>query len=212
MRPADGRWRLVGTAWSVDPPQPSGLPTVSPAGNATFVHERSWLSRAGIAGALLHVKALVARGVAQTGTGQRPRRFRRVFIADVMGIGTGRVAFEVQKSRQVLREYERRRRRHAAAGMPRRCAGRQVPPGTGPAPPLFTVTDWLADPRVIVTGRTIAVNHGGAVAGRLVPVARCGASTGAAVETMRLLCPMCGDLREVVRPDGCAGPVRADYR
>ena len=72
-----------------------------------------------------------------------------------MGIRDGaRVAFEVQKSRQVLREYERRQATYAAAGVRRRGWSPKVPPGYQAAEhlPLFTVTDWLADPRVIVTG------------------------------------------------------------
>ena len=176
--------------------QPSGVPGSEPdtsCMNATVAHAPESQEH-------LHLKALVARAVAQAGWSAATEVPGEGFIADVMGIRDGASGLrgaEVPAGAAGVRasagDVCGRRRTGGVAG-------RQGPARYQAAEhlPLFTVTDWLADPRVIVTGRTIAVNRlvGQLLAGScrwrdVVP------STGAAVETMRLLCPMCGDLREV---------------
>ena len=198
----EGAWsRLRGRSILLQPCGHPAFPRVSRLGTRHFVHERSCGSHAPESQEHLHVKAVVARAAAQAGWSAATEVPGEGFVADVMAERDGaRVAFEVQKSRQVLREYERRQATYAAAGVRAVWLVAKVPPGYQAAEhlPLFTVTDWLADPRVVVTGRTIAVNRlvGQLLAGScrwrdVVP------SAGAVVETVRLLCPMCGDLREV---------------
>jgi hypothetical protein len=109
------------------------------------------------------------------------------------------VAFEVQKSRQVLREYERRQATYEAAGI--RCVWlvESVPAGYQATEqlPMFKVEDWLSSPRAVVAGRSIALSK--LVAHLLAGSCRWRTeipSRGGIVELVSLLCPVCGTMRE----------------
>lgn len=178
-----------------------GFGRTSPLGTQHFVHVRDSGCGHAESAEHLHLKACVARSVAAAGWAACTEAPGPGFVADVLAArGSSRVAFEVQRSRQVLREYERRQARYAEAGI--RCVWlvKDVPAGheSGPDLPLFTVSRWDDEPEVVVSGRSMAVSE-------LVPALLCGrcrwrpsvTSMRALRETMQFLCPMCGTRREV---------------
>lgn len=196
------RWaQFRGKAILLQPCGHSGFPRVSSSGTQHFVHARNCDCHHCESPEHLAVKAAVARAVSAAGWSAATEVAGPGFIADVLARrGSARVAFEVQKSRQVLREYERRQATYAAAGI--RCVWLvdAVPAGhqAGPHLPLFVVRDWLTQPRCIVTGRgvEVAVLVGALLAGtcRWQDTV---AGGRAAIETLQLMCPMCGTRREV---------------
>lgn len=192
---------LRGKAIVLQPCGHPAFPRVSRLGTRHFVHERDCGSHRPESAEHLYVKAAVASSVTEAGWSAATEVPGRGFVADVLARrGDMRVAFEVQKSRQVLREYERRQATYAAAGI--RCVWlvAAVPAGYQAEErlPLFTVGDWLGDPRAVVAGRTVGlsqlVDHLLAGSCRWREHVVCSSST---VEILRLLCPMCGNLRDV---------------
>lgn len=192
---------LRGKAIVLQPCGHPGFPRVSRLGTRHFVHERDCGSHRPESTEHLYVKAAVAGAVAETGWSAGTEVPGPGFVADVLARrGDMRVAFEVQRSRQVLREYERRQATYADAGI--RCVWlvAAVPAGYQATEhlPLFVVSDWLGNPRAVVAGRSVALSP--LVARLLAGSCRwrehvlCRSST---VETLRLLCPMCGKPRDV---------------
>lgn len=192
--------RLRGRPILLQPCGHRGFTRVSKLGTRHFVHERDCDCHAPESSEHLHVKALVAQAVARVGWAAATEVPGPGFVADVLAdSGDARVAFEVQKSRQVLREYERRQATYESAGV--RCvwlvdhvpAGHQASAGL----PLFKLADWLGSPRAVVSGRTLPLAE--LVAALLAGTCRWrGTVTGhhVTVETITVLCPMCGVSRE----------------
>lgn len=179
-----------------------GFPRVSALGTQHFVHARDCGCEHAESAEHLRMKAVVAAAVAQAGWEAATEVPGPGFVADVVAThGPSAVAFEVQRSRQVLREYERRQATYAAAGI--RCVWlvADVPAGhrAGPGLPLFRITDWMAHrPLAMVAGRTRAVPE--LVTALLSGACRwCEDVGGRSVryETLRQVCPLCGCEREV---------------
>ena len=182
-----------------------GFPRVSPAGTRHFVHVRDSGCTHQESAEHLHLKALIASAVSAAGWNAATEVAGEGYIADVLAEGPGGpVALEVQRSSQVLREYERRQSVYDRAGV--RCVwfAARVPQGhrAGPALPLFLVRDWLSDPRCAVAGRdvTLAALVAALLSGDCrwrdsVP------SRQARIETLRQVCPVCASERtaEVAR-------------
>lgn len=192
--------RLRGRPITLQPCGHRGFTRVSKLGTHHFVHERDCDCHSPESSEHLHVKALVAQAVARAGWAAATEVPGHGFVADVLGTsGPSRVAFEVQKSRQVLREYERRQSNYESAGI--RCVWlvERVPAGhrAGAELPLFKLTDWLGGPRCVVSGRTVPLADlvGALLAGTCRWRDRV---TGrhVAVEAITVLCPMCGSSRE----------------
>lgn len=178
-----------------------GFPRVSGLGTKHFVHARDCGCVHAESAEHLRVKAVIAAAAAAAGWSAATEVPGEGYVADVMAErGPVRIAFEVQRSRQVLREYERRQATYAAAGV--RCTWlvADVPAGhrAGPHLPMFVVRDWLAEPRCVVAGRSLQVAD-------LVPALLSGAcrwretvsGRRTTYETLRQVCPMCGAGREV---------------
>lgn len=199
--PAD-RWGLLRSRpIELQPCGHRGFPRVSPRGTQHFVHERDSDCHHAESAEHLHLKAVVARAVAAAGWHAATEVPGQGFVADVLATrDDALVAVEVQRSRQVLREYERRQSTYAGAGI--RCVWlvNAVPAGhqAGPQLPLFLVQDWLGDPSSVVVGRAMDVPSlvGALLSGQCHWVEAVPAAT-AVVEKARLICPMCGTAREV---------------
>ena len=197
------RWAgLRGKGIRLQPCGHPGFPRVSAAGTQHFVHARDCGCEHAESGEHLRLKAVVAAAVDRAGWQAATEVSGEGFIADVVATrGQRTVVFEVQRSKQVLREYERRQARYTAAGI--RCVWlvATVPAGhlAGPDLPLFRVTEWMGDqPLAMVAGRPLTVP-------RLVTALLsgdchwCDEVGGRSVryETLRQLCPLCGRQREV---------------
>ncbi len=193
--------RLRGRTIVLQPCGHSGFPRVSPLGTRHFVHARDSACAARESPEHLHLKAVVARAAAQAGWQADTEVPGDGFVADVLTRGpSGQVAFEVQRSAQILREYERRQAGYEAAGI--RCVWlvARIPTGhrAGAGLPLFLVDGWREQPRCVVSGRSMAVpvfvqallagqcRWRDSVPGRAVTV-----------ETLRQMCPVCATEREV---------------
>ena len=198
----DRQWAaLRGKTVVLQPCGHRGFIRVSKLGTRHFVHERGCDCHHGESAEHLRVKSLVASAVAACGWMAATEVPGPGFVADVLAQRAGaRVVFEVQRSRQVLHEYERRQATYAAQGL--RCVwlAASVPAGhqAGSHLPLFLLSDWLGHPTVVVAGRRIALP-------RLVSALLTGAcrwresvhSMRVDVETLRLVCPLCGKVRQV---------------
>jgi hypothetical protein len=175
---------------------------VSPLGTRHFVHERDSDCHVRESAEHLHLKAVVARAVAACGWLPGTEVAGQGYVADVMAtLQDRKVAFEVQRSRQVLARYRQRQQTYATAGVRAVWLVRSVPAGhvAGPELPLFLVTDWMREPGCVVVGRPIPLADVviALLAGRCrwapsVPVHREG------VEWLRIVCPVCGSARRVV--------------
>lgn len=193
--------RLRGRRIVLQPCGHPGFPRVSPLGTRHFVHSRNSSCTAHESPEHLHLKAVVARAASSAGWQAATEVAGDGFVADVLVRGpTGQVAFEVQRSAQVLREYERRQAGYEAAGI--RCVWlvARIPTGhrAGAGLPLFLVDGWQGDPRCVISGRSMAVPSfvGALLAGRCrwresVP------GQAVTVETLRQMCPVCATEREV---------------
>lgn len=197
----DDAWsRLRGRTIVLQPCGHPGFPRVSPLGTRHFVHTRDSACATHESPEHLHLKAVVARAAAQAGWQADTEVPGNGFVADVLTRGrSGQVAFEVQRSSQVLREYERRQAGYEAASI--RCVWlvARIPTGhrAGAGLPLFLVNGWQGHPRCVVSGRSVAVpafvqallagrcRWRGSVPGRAVTV-----------ETLRQMCPVCATERE----------------
>lgn len=193
--------RLRGRRIVLQPCGHPGFPRVSPLGTRHFVHARGGACGQHESPEHLHLKAVVARAAAHAGWQADTEVPGDGFVADVLTRGpSGQVAFEVQRSSQILREYERRQARYDAVGIRGVWLVARIPTGyiAGPGLPLFVVDGWRAQPRCVVSGRTMDVPFlvrallGGhcqwrdSVPGRAVTV-----------ETLRQMCPVCATEREV---------------
>jgi hypothetical protein len=197
------RWQQVrGRRVILQPCGHGGFARVSPLGTPHFVHERDSDCHARESPEHLHLKAVVARAVAAAGWEPWTEAPGDGFVADVLATRRDqKVAFEVQRSRQVLSKYRQRQQTYARSGVRAVWLVHSVPAGhlDGPDLPLFLVTDWLQDPRCVVVGRPTAVADlvAALLEGRCrwqqsVPVHREG------VEWLRIVCPLCGSERRVV--------------
>lgn len=179
----------------------AGFPRVSRQGTRHFAHVRQSGCDHAESAEHLRVKADIAAAVAAAGWEAATEVPGPGFVADVLARrGRTRVALEVQRSRQVLREYEQRQATYEAAGIRGAWFAAAVPAGhqAGPRLPLFIVRDWLTEPVCVVSGRTVAV--GALVAGLLTGECRWRATVPARTasqESLRQMCPMCGACREV---------------
>lgn len=186
-----------------------GFARTSPLGTQHFVHTRDSGCGHAESAEHLYLKAIIARAVRDAGWSACTEAPGPGYVADVLAArGTARVAFEVQRSRQVLREYERRQARYADAGI--RCVWlvKDVPAGhrAGPELPVFVVARWEGVPDTVVSGRRIRVTE-------LVPALLSGTcrwrtsvrSSRVIDESMRLVCPMCGRRRDVTTARWLAG-------
>jgi len=182
-----------------------GFPRVSPRGTRHFVHTRDSGCTHQESAEHLHLKALIAAAVSTAGWTAATEVAGNGYVADVLAQGPGGpVTLEVQRSPQVLREYERRQNAYEAEGV--RCVwfAARVPHGhrAGPGLPLFLVQDWMSDPQCAVAGRYVPL--AGLVAALLHGDCRWRdtvASRQATIETLRQVCPVCASERsaEVAR-------------
>lgn len=198
----DDTWaRVRGSAIALQPCGHAGFPRVSPHGTRHFVHARHSGCDHAESAEHLRVKADVAAAVAQAGWEVTTEAPGPGFVADVLAErGQTRVALEVQRSRQVLRVYERRQATYEAAGIRGVWFTAAIPAGhqAGPGLPLFMVRDWLTEPTCVVSGRNIAV--GVLVRGLLTGECRWRATVPArtaSLESLRQMCPLCGTCRDV---------------
>ncbi len=159
----DRQWAaLRGMSVVLQPCGHRGFTRVSSLGTRHFVHERDCDCHHGESAEHLHVKSLVARAVADCGWIAETEVPGPGFVADVLARrAEARVVFEVQRSRQVLHEYERRQATYATQGL--RCvwlAGR-IPAGhqAGAHLPLFLLSDWLQEPTVVVAGSRLPLRR-----------------------------------------------------
>lgn len=178
-----------------------GFPRVSAAGTRHFVHVRDSGCTHRESSEHLHLKALIAGAVSAAGWAAATEVAGEGYIADVLAEGPGgRVALEVQRSSQVLREYERRQAVYNREGV--RCVWfvARVPHGhrAGPGLPIFLVRDWMSRPRCAVAGRDVPLPT--LVAALLQGHCRWRESVSgrqSTVETLRQVCPVCASERRV---------------
>lgn len=193
---------LKGQEVQLQPCGHRGFGRVSHLGTQHFVHERDSGCEHSESAEHMHLKAVIARAAADCGWTAGTEVAGGGFVADVLASqGDRRVAFEVQRSKQVLREYHHRQQRYREQGI--RCVwfARAVPAGYVAAAdlPLFVVHDWQAEPRAVVVGRSLPVSE--VVVSLLDGRVRwqrdvaCDRQTS---DVLRLLCPVCGTGREVV--------------
>lgn len=197
------RWQeLKGREFSLQPCGHRGFGRVSPQGTQHFVHERDSGCEHSESSEHLHLKTVVAQAVAAAGWQAGTEVVGNGFIADVLATrGDQRVAFEVQRSKQVLRDYRHRQQRYRDEGI--RCVwfARAAPAGyvVGPDLPLFVVDGWDGRPTAVLVGRTLPVAEvvGSLLDGRVrwTSEIACQRQTH---DILRLLCPVCGQSREVV--------------
>lgn len=200
---APKRWdELKGRQVVLQPCGHHGFPRVSRLGTQHFVHERDSGCEHSESAEHLHLKAVVAKAVAEAGWHAGTEVAGAGFIADVMACRNGsQIAFEVQRSKQTLREYQRRQQRYAEHGVRGVWLARHIPAGyiCSAELPLFVVTDWDKQPRAIVVGRELSLM---AVVGSLLSGEiqwRDGVTVHQQLqEHVRLLCPACGKVRQVV--------------
>lgn len=188
--------------------QPCGHPgfaRVSSAGTRHFVHVRDCGCTHQESAEHVHLKAVIAAAVVAAGWTAATEVAGDGYVADVMAEGPGGpVALEVQRSSQVLREYERRQAVYDRAGV--RCvwfAGR-IPHGhrCGPSLPLFLVRDWMTSPLCAVARRDVPLPD--LVKALLSRTCRWRdevPSRHATIEMLRQVCPVCASERtaEVAR-------------
>jgi hypothetical protein len=202
----DDRWaEMRGRDIRLQPCGHPGFPRVSPAGTRHFVHVRDSGCAHQESPEHLHLKALIATAVSLAGWKAATEVAGDGYVADVLAEGSGAaVALEVQRSSQVLREYERRQGVYDQQGV--RCVwfAARVPQGhrAGPGLPLFLVRDWLSEPQCAVAGRDVPLN--GLVVALLTGACRWRESVPsrqATIETLRQVCPVCASERtaEVAR-------------
>lgn len=198
----DDDWQaLRGSPVSLQPCGHRGFPRVSPLGTRHFVHERDSDCHQPESPEHLHLKAVVAAAVAASGWQPGTEVCGPGFVADVLARRDGvEVAVEVQRSRQVLHRYRERQATYARAGIRAVWLVKSIPAGhlAGPDLPLFLVTDWLAAGRCVVMGRDVPVPD-------LVRALLSGAcrwqptveARARSTERLRMVCPVCGQSREV---------------
>ncbi len=195
-----------------------GFPRVSPLGTQHFVHESQCAAHRPESAEHLHGKAVALQAAAAAGWQSAAEVPGEGFIADVLARkGDTTVALEVQRSRQTLREYQRRQSVYANAGI--RCVWfvRQVPAGyeMGKQLPVFAVTQWSAEPVTRVCGRSVALRtlvqallSGTCAWQESIP------ATQIVSNGIRIMCPACGACRQVEVSRwlegtcGCGLPVR----
>ncbi len=199
----DDRWAaLRGERVVLQPCGHPGFARVSGLGTRHFVHTRDSDCHPGESAEHLHLKAVVARAVADAGWTPGTEVPGPGFVADVLAThDSRRVAIEVQRSKQVLRQYRERQDTYNAAGVRAVWLVRSIPAGhlDGPELPLFLVTDWVGQEACVVVGRKVPVPA-------LVTALLSGKCHWQdTVDAQRrltgrvaLLCPVCGRRREVV--------------
>jgi hypothetical protein len=196
------RWQeLKGHPVQLQPCGHRGFGRVSRLGTQHFVHERDSGCEHSESAEHLHLKAVIAMAANAAGWQAATEVPGEGFVADVMAIAEQRrVAFEVQRSKQILREYQHRQERYRRAEV--RCVwfAKSVPAGyvANEQLPLFVVSGWNGEPQVVVAGRIMPVTHmvGSLLAGQVswrhtVAVQR------ETSEIVRLMCPACGTRRDV---------------
>lgn len=200
---SDDDWnRLRGERVELQPCGHPGFPRVSALGTRHFVHTRDSDCHPGESPEHLHLKAVVARAVAHAGWTPGTEVPGPGFVADVLATrGDTRVAIEVQRSKQVLRQYRQRQDTYSAAGVRAVWLVRNVPAGhlAGPDLPLFLVSDWLGEGTCVAVGRKVAVPS--LIAGLLSGECHWQPTVRAQRRlTARacLICPVCGTRRDVV--------------
>lgn len=178
-----------------------GFGRVSPLGTQHFVHERDSGCEHSESPEHLHLKAVIARAASEAGWQAATEVTGDGFVADVMAVAQDRqVAFEVQRSKQILRDYQHRQERYRQAEIRSVWFAKSVPAGyvMNAQLPLFVVSAWGGDPQVVVAGRMLPVTElvhsllAGQVSWRdTVPVQQ------ETSEVVRLMCPACGTRRDV---------------
>lgn len=195
------RWRAIRSSPVTLVCGHPGFPRISVLGTQHFAHIRGSECQHRESAEHLHLKAVVASAACRAGWSVATEMPGEGFIADVWATrGDARVVFEVQRSRQVLREYERRQRTYERAGV--RCVWfvAEVPGGhrSGPDLPLFLVRDFLGDSSCVVAGRSLAVPD----VVRALLSGRCRwreqfEASSVQMETLRFMCPVCGRVRQI---------------
>jgi Competence protein CoiA-like family len=195
-------WRaLRGCDIRLTPCGHRGFPRVSPLGTQHFVHEKLCAQHRPESIEHLHAKAVVLAAAGAANWQAAAEVAGEGFIADVLARHDhASVALEIQRSRQTLREYQRRQDIYARAGI--RCVWfvKQIPAGyeIQEGLPIFTVTHWTGEPIAVVAGRSVSLR---ALVGALldgdcswresIPSARI------VSDSLRIMCPACGQCREV---------------
>lgn len=199
----DKQWFAVkGKEVLLQPCGHRGFGRVSPLGTRHFVHERDSGCEHSESAEHMHLKAVIVRAAAGCGWDAATEVRGEGFVADVLAVrDRQRVALEVQRSKQVLRDYRYRQDRYREQGI--RCVwfAKSTPAGHrgDPGLPLFVVRDWETSPNAIVMGRARPVHD--VVTALLTGQLRWQPSVMAnrvTNEVMRLVCPVCGTRREVV--------------
>lgn len=196
------KWaQLKGQAVLLQPCGHRGFGRVSPLGTQHFVHERDSGCEHSESAEHLHLKAVIAVAANAGGWQAATEVPGDGFVADVLAVaGERKVAFEVQRSKQMLREYQHRQQRYRQAQIRSVWFSKSVPAGfvADSGLPLFVVTAWNGQPLVVVSGRVMPVTElvGSLLAGQVswrasVPVCK---ETG---EVVRMMCPACGARRDV---------------
>lgn len=174
---------------------------MSPLGTQHFVHERDSGCEHCESPEHLHLKAVIALAANACGWQAATEVPGEGFVADVMAVAEDRkVAFEVQRSKQILREYQQRQERYRRADVRSVWFAKSVPAGyvANQHLPLFVVSAWTGVPQVVVAGRVRTVTDmvGSLLAGQVgwretVRVQQ------ESSEIVRLMCPVCGTRRDV---------------
>ncbi len=196
------RWKeLKGHPVTLQPCGHRGFTRVSPLGTQHFVHERDSGCEHSESPEHLHLKAVIAVAANSAGWQAATEVSGDGFVADVMAVAEQRrVAFEVQRSKQILREYQHRQERYRQQDIRSVWFAKSVPAGyvANEHLPLFVVSGWNSEPQVVVAGRIMPVTAmvGSLLAGHVswresVPVQK---DTS---EIVRLMCPACGTRRDV---------------
>lgn len=192
---------LRGQTVSLQPCGHRGFGRVSPLGTQHFVHERDSGCEHSESAEHMHLKAVIARAAVNSGWQAGTEVAGEGFIADVLASREQQeIAFEVQRSKQVLRVYQERQERYLQAGIRAVWLARSVPSGyvCTPQVPLFIVTGWDAQPQAVAAGRQVPVPD--LVAALLTGKVHWRHEVQAVQQTsdiVRLLCPVCGTRRDV---------------
>ena len=196
------QWSCVkGQTVVLQPCGHKGFGRVSRLGTQHFVHERDSGCEHSESAEHMHLKAVIARAAADSGWQAGTEVAGQGFIADVLATREQQqIAFEVQRSKQVLRLYQERQERYRQAGVRAVWLARSVPSGyvCTPQVPLFVVDGWDGQPHAVAAGRRVAVPD--LVDALLAGKVHWRGEVGAAQQTtdiVRLLCPVCGTRREV---------------
>lgn len=196
------QWSAVkGQSVLLQPCGHRGFGRVSPLGTQHFVHERDSGCEHNESPEHMHLKAVVARAASDSGWQAGTEVAGEGFVADVLASrDEQRIAFEVQRSKQVLRQYQQRQECYRQAGIRAVWLARGVPSGyiCTPAVPLFIVSGWDGQPQAVAAGRQLPVPDlvDALLAGQVHWRAEV-ATTQRTSDIVRLLCPVCGTRRDV---------------